>query len=104
MSDYKGSGAFYRLIRVVHMRRLAIRLGIDGDRAQAQRAAAANDATRDLPAIGDEDGAEHAQDAAGAGSVLTTSAAAMRQPEAVGVQRTCTTAIAVAVSIRTLTT
>src|SRR5207247_10236343 len=93
----------HRVIRVLHVGRVAIGLGVDGDGAQSQRAAAAEDATRDLPAIGDEDGAEHAQGAAETGSVETRSPAAMRHPDAVGVQRSCTNPIARGLSIRTLT-
>src|SRR2546421_1629738 len=90
-------------IRVLHVGRVAVGLGIDGDGGEPERAAAAEDATRDLPAIGDENGAEHAQGAAETGSVETRSPAAMRQPDAVGVQRSCTNPIARGLSIRTLT-
>src|SRR5438105_10588613 len=93
----------HRAIRVLHVGRVAVGLGIDGDGGEPERAAAAEDATRDLPAIGDEDGAEHAQGAAETGSVETRSPAAMRQPDAVGVQRSCTNPIARGLSIRTLT-
>src|SRR6267142_267433 len=91
------------VIRVLHVGRVTIGLGVDGDGAQSQRAAAAEDATRDLPAVGDENGAEHAQGTAETGSVETRSPAAMRQPDAVGVQRSCTNPIARGLSIRTLT-
>src|SRR5438309_227750 len=84
----------HRAIRVLHVGRVAVGLGIDGDGGEPERAAGAEDATRDLPAIGDENGAEHAQGAAETGSVETRSPAAMRQPDAVGVQRSCTNPIA----------
>src|SRR5439155_874679 len=93
----------HRAIRVLHMGRVAVGLGVDGDGGEPERAAAAEDATRDLPAVGDEDGAEHTQGAAEMGSVETRSPAAMRQPDAVGVQRSCTNPIARGLSIRTLT-
>src|SRR5437016_12426995 len=85
------------------MGRVAVGLGIDGDGGEPERAAAPEDATRDLPAVGDEDGAEHAQGAAETGSVETRSPAAMRQPDVVCVQRSWTKPIARGLSIRSLT-
>ena len=43
-----------RLIRLRHMQRPGIGLGVDRDRLQAERAAAADDAAGDLAAIGDQ--------------------------------------------------
>ena len=40
------------------VRRLAVGVRVDGDRAQAERAGGADHAQRDLPAVGDEDGVE----------------------------------------------
>ena len=40
------------------MKRIAIDVAIDGDRANAEVVAGADDAKRDLAAIGDEDGGE----------------------------------------------
>ncbi len=53
------------LVRLRHIRRCSIGLGIHGDGAQAQAAAGALDAQGDLAAIGDQDGVEHATARAG---------------------------------------
>ena len=42
-----------------HVQRLAVGLGVDGDGLDAELAAGANDAQRDLAAIGDQDFLEH---------------------------------------------
>src|SRR5438874_1938164 len=47
-----------RGVRGAHMKRIAIDIAIDGDRANAEVVAGADDAKRDLAAIGDEDGGE----------------------------------------------
>ena len=48
-----------RLVGQPHMQRVAVGVGIDGDRAQAQAARGADDAAGNLAAIGDQDGFEH---------------------------------------------
>ncbi len=50
---------FNRRVGAFHMQRIAISLGIDRDRAQAQTLGGAHDAAGDLAAIGDKDGGEH---------------------------------------------
>jgi hypothetical protein len=49
-----------RICRVggADVERVAVDVAVDGDRADAQIVAGANDTERDLAAIGDEDGAE----------------------------------------------
>ena len=42
-----------------HVQRLAVGLGVHGDRLDAELAAGADDAQRDLAAIGDQDFLEH---------------------------------------------
>ena len=44
-----------------HVQRLAVGLGVHGDRLDAELAAGADDAQRDLAAIGDQDLLEHAR-------------------------------------------
>ena len=50
----------HRLVRLPHMQRLGIGVRIDRNRAQAHRPRGADDAARNLAAIGDEEGFDHA--------------------------------------------
>ena len=47
-----------RRVRDTDVQRVAVGVAVDGDRADAEIVAGANDAKRDLAAIGDEDGGE----------------------------------------------
>ena len=47
-----------RGVRGAHVQRVAIDIAVDGDRADAEIVAGANDAKGDLATIGDEDGGE----------------------------------------------
>src|SRR5579884_4159202 len=49
----------HRLIRLAHMQRVGVGIGIDRHRLDAHAARRAHDAAGDLAAIGDEDLAEH---------------------------------------------
>ena len=67
------------LVGLARMRPVRVGLGVDGDGADAEGAAGAEDAARDLSAVGDEDALEHAQ-AGWDCSILTRSTAPTRQP------------------------
>src|SRR5262249_9652050 len=45
----------HRLVRLAHMERVGVRVGVDRDGLDAEPLAGADDAARDLAAIGDED-------------------------------------------------
>ena len=49
------------LVGEPHVQRVLVRLGVDGDGLDAQLAAGADDAQRDLSAVGDQDFLEHAE-------------------------------------------
>src|ERR1700722_15359464 len=66
-------------------RRGRVGFGIDGDAAYAEKARGADDAARDFPAIGDQDGGEHAhyirnRPKCGLGGMGALSAAEMARP------------------------
>src|SRR5437867_52862 len=68
--------------------RIAIRLGKSGDSLKAQLPAGAEYAPRDLPSVGDQDGADQRRGRAGWGaSIRATSSMATRQPSGPGAHR-----------------
>jgi len=48
-----------RLVRLAQVDRVRVGLGVDRDRLDAELAAGAQDALRDLAAVGDQDSSEH---------------------------------------------
>ena len=52
---WRGAADVMRLIRIAHVNRIAIRVGIHGRGRDAELAARPHDANRDLASIGDED-------------------------------------------------
>ena len=46
----------HRLVGLAHVQRLGVGIGIDRDRADAERARGADDPAGDLAAVGDEEG------------------------------------------------
>ena len=77
----------HRLVGVPHMGPIAVRFRVHGDGAHAVRAARADDAAGDLPAVGDQDTAEHCRQADESGSRPTASTISARHSPAAGAQR-----------------
>ena len=74
-----------RPVRGSHVQGVFIRLGVDGDRLDAQGAAGADDAECDLAAIGDQDPVEHhilntPNDASGIGALAAAASASASAP------------------------